>query len=267
MASLATLPDPSPFGLALRDWRRARGMSQLDLALSMDISPRHLSFLETGRAQPSREMAHRLAEALLLPRSEQNALLQKAGYAASFPVTPLDAQSLAPLKAVLSEMMERHAPNPALLCDRRWTVLDANITARALLSALHSGPGEMNVARMLTDTDRAAENVENLGEVLMEMAGRIRLEALEAGADPFLEDLLTDLEAAMRRVPPPTATAPRRPLAPLVLRAGPQRLSFLSAIAQFGTSEDVTVRDLRLELLFPADDETRATMAALASAG
>ncbi|MDX2274850.1 MAG: helix-turn-helix transcriptional regulator [Hyphomonadaceae bacterium] len=254
--------DLGGFGAALRTWRRARGMSQLDLALAADASPRHLSFLETNRAKPSRDMVLTLADAMVLPRAACNALLNAAGYAPLFPVTPLDAAALGPLRAILDEMMQRHAPNPALLCDRHWTVLDATPSARALLSGLQGESGEMNVIRMLTHSPLAPEGIVNFPEVLQEMAGRIRLEALEAGADPVLAAHLRALEEAMRRHPAPAAN-PRRPLAPLVLRGPGGELSFLSTIAHFGTSEDVTVRDLRLELLFPADDATRTAMAGL----
>lgn len=250
------------FGAALRAWRRARGLSQLDLALAADASPRHLSFLETSRAKPSRDMVLTLADAMVLPRSACNALLTAAGYAALFPVTPLDSAALEPLRAILDEMMQRHAPNPALLCDRRWTVLDATPSARMLLAALRGDSGEMNIVRMLTADALASQAIVNYPEVLQEMAGRIRLEALEAGADAVLADHVRALEDAMRRYPPPGAVQ-RRPLAPLILRGPAGNLSFLSTIAHFGTSEDVTVRDLRLELLFPADDATRAAMAAL----
>jgi len=254
--------DDGGFGAALRAWRRARGLSQLDLALAADSSPRHLSFLETNRAKPSRDMVLALADAMVLPRAACNTLLNAAGFAALFPVTPLAAAALGPLRAILDEMMQRHAPNPALLCDRHWTVLDATPSARALLAGLAGDSGEINVVRMLVESPLAPQGIANYPEVLQEMAGRIRLEALEAGADPVFTEHLRALEQAMRRHPPAGATQ-RRPLAPIILRSPGGDLSFLSTIAHFGTSEDVTVRDLRLELLFPADDATRAAMAAL----
>jgi hypothetical protein len=165
-------------------------------------------------------------------------------------------------------MMARHAPYPALVVDRWWTVLDANQSARMLLGALHDGEGEMNIVRALTNGTRAAETIVNFSEVLAEMLGRIRLEALEAAADPRASAQIRDLEDALARRPPlPRSHAPRSPLVPLVLRAPGGDLSFISAIAHFGTSEDVTVRDLRLELLFPADDATRAAFASAPQPG
>lgn len=206
-------------------------------------------------------MVMALADAMVLPRGACNTLLNAAGFAALFPVTPLDAAALEPLRRVLEEMMARHAPNPALLCDRHWTMIDATASARALLAALQDGAGETNVVRILAESPAAPEAIANYPEVLQEMTGRIRLEALEAGSDPIFADLLAGLEAAMRRHPAPSA-GQRRPLAPIVLRSSGGDLSFLSTVVHFGTSEDVTVRDLRLELLFPADAATRAAMAA-----
>jgi transcriptional regulator with XRE-family HTH domain len=140
------------FGDALRAWRQSRGMSQLDLALAAGASPRHVSFLETNRAKPSRDMVLTLADAMVVPRASRNALLNAAGYAPLYPSTPLDDETLAPLRALLSEMMARHVPNPAMLCDRYWSILDANATARVLLAPLHGANGEMNVVRMLTES-------------------------------------------------------------------------------------------------------------------
>jgi transcriptional regulator with XRE-family HTH domain len=259
-------PETGPFAAALRRARAARRMSQLDLALTCDVSARHLSFLESGRARPSREMVLQLAHGLLLPLGSQNALLQAAGFAPVFPASPLDSAALGPFRAVLDEMIARHSPYPALLCDRHWTILDANPTARALLTPLHEGAGPMNVVRMLTDSPLAPVAIANYPEVLAEMTARIQLEALEAADDAVLRDQLEALQAVAILHPCRTSALQRRPLAPVVLRTPGQDLGFLSTIAQFGTSQDVTIRDLRLELLFPADDSTRAAMVAMGAA-
>jgi len=251
--------DPGGFPATLRAWRQARGMSQFDLAETVGVSTRHLSFLETGRAKPSREMALALAEGLLAPRAARNALLMQAGFAPLYPATPLDSAALAPLRAILSEMMARHAPYPAMVCDRHWTIQDANPAAKLLLSALQGSAGEANVIRMLTDSPAAPELIVNYGEALAEMHARIKLEALEAGRDAVLEALLARLAARQKDYPPPPDMT-RRPLAPLIMRGPTGELRFLTTIAHFGTSEDVTVRDLRLELLFPMDDATKAAM-------
>lgn len=249
------------FGAALRMWRQTRGLSQLDLALAAGASPRHLSFLETNRAKPSREMVLALADAMVIPRASRNALLNAAGFAPLYPSTPLDDAALAPLKRILSDMMQRHAPNPAMLCDRHWTLIDANATARALLAPLQGEGGETNIVRMLAASRAAPEIIANYAEVLEEMIGRIRLEVLEAGGDPVLTELLRTLEDAAGRQP--RQTHARRPLVPVVVRRGAGELRFLSAITHFATSEDIAVRDLRLELLFAADEITRAAMEAV----
>jgi hypothetical protein len=209
-------------------------------------------------------MVLQLADGLVLPLGSQNALLQAAGFAPVFPASPLESEALEPFRAVLQEMMDRHAPWPAILCDRHWRMRDANATAAALLAPLRGETVDTNLVRMLTDGDVARTLIANLPEVIHEMRGRIALEALEAGNDPVLRDLLEALDAASLRHPLPGG-APRRPLVPLVVNVPGGQLRFLSTIAHFGTSEDVTVRDLRLELLFPADDFTRAAMRALSA--
>ena len=256
---MTALPSgPGPFAATLRRYRTARRMSQLDLALACEVSARHLSFLESGRAQPSREMVLTLAAGLLLPRAARNGLLQAAGFASAFPASPLGSEALGPFRAILSDMMARHAPNPALLCDRHWCLLGANAPAQLLLDALDGGAGPVNLVRLMTDNPRAPAVIANLPEVLAEMLARLELEALEAADDPLLADLVQCLRRASARHPHRATT--RRPVVPLVFNAPQGRLSFLSAIAHFGTSEDVTVRDLRLELFFPADEATREAM-------
>ncbi len=253
------------FGQALRRYRKSRRLSQLQLATACDVSSRHLAFLETSRAQPSREMVERLSAGLLLPLSLRNALLQTAGYAPVYPASPLNSDALEPFRAVLEEMIARHHPNPAMVVDKHWTVRDANTTARILLSVLQDGSDETSVPKLLATSPHAAAAIINLPEVLDEFASRLQLEALEAGDDPILAELLGLLESACARHPRPSQRQ-RRPVLPLELATPFGQLRFLSVIAHFGTSEDVTVRDLRLELLFPADDATRSAMLPLAAA-
>ena len=245
------------FSRLLRHLRGARRMSQLDLALDCNVSARHLSFLETGRAKPSREMVLQVSAGLVLPLASQNALLQAAGFAPMFPTTPLDSEALGPFRVVLQEMIDRHAPWPAILADRHWRVRDANDAALALLAPLQED-GETSHIRMLTGSATAPDLIANLPEGRAEMRGRIALEALEAPGDEELVNLIAELDDALARHPPVAAT--RRPLVPLEVRTSGGVLKFLSTVAHFGTSEDVTVRDLRLELLFPADDLTRSAL-------
>ena len=256
---------PGPFALALKRLRTARRMSQLELALTCDVSPRHLTFLESGRARPSREMVLILAEGLLAPLAARNALVQAAGFAAAYPASPLQSEALAAFRGVLTEMIDRHAPNPALLVDRCWNMIDANAPARRLLGRLGVGDGQSNIIRALIARPDA---VGNLAEVLDELAMRLQLEALEAGDDPELGSLAALIAETRARLPDRPRVAMRQAVVPLVFNLpGGAPLRFLTAIAHFGTSEDVTIRDLRLELLFPADDPTRLAMQHLSGVG
>lgn len=259
---MATRPDtcdPGPFGVALRTARASRRLSQLALALDAGVSARHLSFLESGRAMPSREMVLTLAEALALPLSQRNQLLTAAGYAAAFPASPLCSEAGAPFRAILSQMMDNHAPFPALLCDRHWNVLEASASAAAMLGPMLEGwHGPPNVFALTATHPRAGELIANLPQVLHESLERLALEQALAGDDPVLADLIAIVRAAAQAHPYRPGARLRSPIMPVVWNSPGGRLSFLSVVAQCGTSEDVTVRDLRLELLFPADEATRA---------
>jgi transcriptional regulator with XRE-family HTH domain len=257
MATRPDISDPGPFGTALKAARSGRRVSQLILSLDAGVSARHLSFLESGRAMPSREMVLTLAEALALPLSARNHLLNAAGFASAYPASPLASDAIAPFRAILTTMMANHAPFPALLCDRHWNVLEASASAAAMLSPLLEGwHAPPNVFRLTACHPRAPELIANLPEVLHESLERLALEQSLAGDDPVLADLIAVTRTAAARHPYRTRT--RSPVLPVVYRGPAGLLSFLSVVAQCGTSEDVTVRDLRLELLFPADDATRA---------
>ena len=258
MATRADIHDPGPFGTALKAARAGRRVSQLMLSLDAGVSARHLSFLESGRAMPSREMVLTLAEALALPLSARNHLLGAAGFASAYPASPLASEAIAPFRAILSTMMENHAPFPALLCDRHWNVLEASASAAAMLSPLLEGwNGPPNVFRLTACHPRAPELIANLPEVLHESLERLALEQSVAGDDPVLAELIAVTRAAAAKHPYRAART-RSPVLPVVFRGPAGLMSFLSVVAQCGTSEDVTVRDLRLELLFPADEATRA---------
>jgi transcriptional regulator with XRE-family HTH domain len=258
MATRPDTSDPGPFGSALKAARAGRRISQLALALDAGVSARHLSFLESGRAMPSREMVLTLAEALALPLAQRNHLLNAAGFASAYPASPLASEAIAPFRAILKTMMDNHAPFPALLCDRHWNVLEASPSAAAMLAPLLEGwQGPPNVFALTATHPRAAELIANLPEVLHESLERLALEQSLAGDDPVLADLIAMTRAAAARHPYRAART-RSPVLPVSYRGPAGLMSFLSVVAQCGTSDDVTVRDLRLELLFPADEATRA---------
>jgi transcriptional regulator with XRE-family HTH domain len=243
------------FGEALKAWRHRRDLSQLDLALDADVSARHISYLETGRARPSREMVLQLSEALGLPLRARNELLDQAGFAAVFEQTPLDQPALAAVRTVLARMLANHMPLPALICDRHWTLVDANPAAQALLSALHQGRGPPNLIRMILAEGPARTIIVNWSEVVRDLAHRLRLELMRSSGDPVLRELL---EAARDARPgaEEIGEATARPFVPVHLRVGELELSLLSVLAEFGTPRDITIADLRIELFFAADAAT-----------
>jgi transcriptional regulator with XRE-family HTH domain len=260
-------PSTGGFPEALRFWRGVRRMSQLELALDAGISSRHLSCLESGKARPSRDMVLKLADVLLLARTTRNDLLHQAGFAPAFPANRLDDASLAPLDQALNDMLANHAPWPAIVCDRHWNTIRATPSARLLLDLLAPGTSDgrqPNLIALLIDSPAAADVIVNLDDMRWEMLARLRQETLEAGADPVLAGLEARLRATLGATQPPADR--RRALVPLHVRAMGTELQFLTAIAHFGTSEDVVVRDLRIELFFPADDATRTLMASLSDA-
>jgi transcriptional regulator with XRE-family HTH domain len=243
------------FGEALKSWRHRRDLSQLDLALDADVSARHISYLETGRARPSREMVLQLAQTLGLPLRARNELLAQAGFAAEFQQSPLEGASLDSMRAALARMLTNHAPLPALICDRHWNLVDTNASAQALLAGLAAGSGERNLIRLIVAEGPARALVVNWAEVVRDLTQRLRLEVMRSGGEPILRELL---ELAQRVRPSgddggePTA----QPFVPVQLRIGAQTLSLLSVLAEFGTPRDITISDLRIELFFPADRET-----------
>ncbi|RAK56539.1 helix-turn-helix transcriptional regulator [Phenylobacterium deserti] len=253
-------------GGKLREWRERRRLSQLDLALDADISTRHLSFLETGRAQPSREMVLRLAEQLDVPLRERNALLVAAGFAPVFPERRLDDPALAAARRAVDVILAGHEPYPALAVDRQWNLVAANRAVAPLLDGvapeLLAPP--LNVLRLSLHPQGLAPHILNLAEWRAHLLERLRSETVLT-ADPQVEALLAELES----LPRPPASDRRHEdfggvAVPLRMELGGRVLSFISATTVFGTAVDVTLAELTLETFFPADDETAAALRAMA---
>jgi len=250
---------PTTAGDMLRAWRRRRRLSQLDLALGAEISSRHLSFVETGRSAPSRQVLMRLAEELALPLRSRNALLVAAGYAAVHPERPLDAPDMAPAREAVARILEAHEPFPALAVDRHWTLVGANRAVAPFLEgvdpALLESPA--NVLRLSLHPDGLAPRIDNLGEWRAHLLHRLR-QQVDHTADPVLTGLLEELSAYPSRATAGPASTPSAVAVPLRVRGpGGSRLSFLSTTTVFGTPTDVTLEEIALECFFPADDETR----------
>lgn len=248
----------------LRDWRKRRRMSQLDLALEADISPRHMSFVETGRSQPSRDVVLRLAESLSLTLRNRNALLVAAGFAPANAERPIDDPGLAAARGVIQRILDAHMPFPALAVDRHWSLAASNASVTALLAgvgeALLAPP--VNVLRLSLHPDGLAPRIANLAEWKRHLLDRLHRQ-VEASGDPVLEALageLADYPAPASIVPPSAIDAIA---VPLVLDSPLGRLSFLSTTTMFGTPVEVTLSEIAIETFFPADTETADRLRAI----
>lgn len=251
------------FPTSLRRWRRTRRLSQLDLAAEAEVSPRHLAFLETGRSRPSRAMVLRLAEAMNLPRGEQNGLLAAAGFASQFPVLPLAAEEMAQVRAAMGWIIDRHAPYPALILDRLWRVVAMNPPAQRLFGPAGFAEGT-SLLDAMADLALFAGLIENWVEVGHHTAHRLKAESARAGGIAALDRAAS----ALLSHPAIAAHQPRatgRAILPTVYRLGRQRLAMFSTYAQFGAAEEVALSDMKIELMFPADAEAQALLQAQAS--
>jgi transcriptional regulator with XRE-family HTH domain len=258
-------PSPGSAGELLRQWRERRRRSQLDLAIEAGISTRHLSFVETGRSRPSRDMLLRLSEELELPLRERNHLLLAGGYAPVYGQAPLDSPAMAGVRAALRQVLTGHEPYPAVVVDRGWTLLDANASVGLFIGqadpALLAPP--VNVLRVSLHPDGMAPLIANLGEWRAHLLGRLRRQ-IALTADPELAELHEELRAYPCDQPEPEVEVPGPGdvAVPLRVRHGDRELSFLSIMAAFGTPLDVTVSELAIESFFPADPETGALLRA-----
>jgi transcriptional regulator with XRE-family HTH domain len=259
-------------GDLLRDWRQRRRLSQLALAVDADISQRHLSFLESGRSQPSREMVLRLTEQLSVPLRERNAILIAAGFAPVYRERSLDAPDLAAARGVIERILNGHEPHPALAVDRHWTLLSMNKAVGLLLTGVadHLVAGAVNVLRLSLHPEGLAGRILNFQEWRTHILARLAHE-IEISADPHLVALLNELRSYP--TPPHAMTARAGPIAdggiavPLTLASEEGPLSFISTTTVFGTAVDVTLSEVTIETFFPADPETSKAMAKLAARG
>jgi transcriptional regulator with XRE-family HTH domain len=262
-----------PLGDHLRDWRRRRRMSQLDLACEADISARHLSFVETGRSQPSRDMVLHLAERLDVPLRERNVLLVAAGYAPVFAERSLTDPALQAARNAVDLILKGHEPYPALAVDRHWTLVASNDAVARLLAgtppALLQPP--VNVLRLSLHPEGLAPRIVNLAEWRGHLLTRLRRQ-IDVSADPILVDLMTELRSyPVSNEPDKGASASDQDYAgvvvPLRLVMKNRVLSFFSTTAVFGTPVDITLSELALESFFPADAATVDALRSFADEG
>tara|TARA_R110000868_G_scaffold2321_7_gene17307 strand:+ start:23626 stop:24411 length:786 start_codon:yes stop_codon:yes gene_type:complete len=250
------------FGTLLKDWRARRRLSQMDLGLAANVSARHICFLETGRARPSQPMVRHLSEVLEMPRTARNSLLQAAGFSAAYRARDPEAAELAPVRAAVDWTLERHDPYPGIALDRHWRLLQLNRCASALLGALGVGVGDSLLEAFLAGGP-FREAMANRDEVARHMAVRLQTESSHFGGDPVLEQAAERLRN-LTTGRAPTVEAPAPAVIPVVYRAGGLELSLFSTLAQFGSTEDVALADLRIELMFPADEASKAALVQLA---
>ncbi|WP_454904111.1 helix-turn-helix domain-containing protein [Variovorax gossypii] len=259
-----------PFGVHLRHWRTHRRLSQLDLAQEAEVSTRHLSYVETGRAAPSREMVLRLAERLEVPLRERNALLVAAGFAPMYRQRSLDDPAMASARRAIDLVLKGHEPFPALAVDRHWNLVAHN----ALVPLLMEGAAPellkppINVLRLSLHPDGVAPRIANLAQWRTHLIERLQ-QQIAATGDAVLQSLHDELAAypapAVSHDAPVLDTALSAVAVPFQVVMPSGVLSFISTITIFGTPVDVTLQELAVESFFPADEQTAAALVALAA--
>ena len=259
----------SQVGALLQHWRRLRHMSQLTLAYEARVSPRHVSFVETGRAQPSREMVLTLAGALDVPLREQNALLLAAGYAPLHRETRLDAPELDAVRVALDAILRQQEPYPAVVMNRRWDVLLANTGAARFFSHLlerAGGDSPMNVVRLMFDPAGLKPCVANWDAVAESLVRRVQREAVGGVPDEAtlaLLDEVLSLPGTPAQWRAPGTEPATTPVIPVTFTKHGRTFDFFSAVTTLGTPQDITLQELRIECFFPMDEATRRNVAAL----
>jgi transcriptional regulator with XRE-family HTH domain len=254
----------SPFGEQLRHWRRRAGISQLELATRASTTPRHLSFLETGRSRPGRSLVLRLAEELEVPLGERNALLAAAGLPPAFASARFTDDSMRPVRRVVNRVLEAHEPFPAWVVGRGLRFISSNAAAERVFPGMCAMSPEQVIDAWFTGPFR--DLVENWQDIVWSGIAGLRREASRS-SDLELDALARRAEARAVTIPRPEQYA--RPDLPVVcprLRIGDRVIRTIATVMRFDTAIDVTLSDLRVELMFPADDESEAWFRSLAPA-
>jgi len=253
-------------GDLVRSWRQRRRLSQLELATTAEISQRHLSFMESGRAMPSREMVLRLARYLEIPQRERNTLLVAAGFAPIYRERPLSDPALASVRAMIERVLRGYEPYPALAIDRHWKMLMANAAVAPLLEGIASSllAEPVDVLRLSLHPEGLAPRIVNYDEWREHLLARLASQ-LAASGDPVLSAMIQELSAYPPPTPPRNKTTARDATlasiaVPLELMVGDRVLRFISMTTVFGTPMDVTLSELAIESFLPADAETAAAL-------
>jgi transcriptional regulator with XRE-family HTH domain len=250
-------------GALIRGWRRRRRLSQLELSLQANVSARHLSFVESGRSKPSREMILRLAEALGVPLRERNTLLVAGGFAPTYGDAPLDSSELTAVRSALRQLLSAHEPYPAVAIDRHWNLVDANTPITLFTEGVAPDLLEppMNVLRASLHPGGMAARIVNLGEWRAHLLNRLRRQ-IDLTADPALVVLYDELRDYPCAQPEPRVEIPGADEIGVVLRVrhAAGELAFFSTHTVFGAPLAVTVAELAIESFFPADAATATAL-------
>jgi transcriptional regulator with XRE-family HTH domain len=268
-AADAALPGAASLGDLLRAWRGRRRLSQLELGLRAGVSPRHLSFVETGRSRASAELLVALGDVLDLPLRERNALLLAGGHAPRYAETPLDAPDTTAMQQAITRVLDAHDPFPGIALDRHWNIVVANRAAQRLVALV---PQELREPRANTfrlglhprGIAAVTVNFDDWGRHLLHELQRLADDTLDGSAATLLDEVrgYPNVQALLHR-PTPSPAAPQL-LVPCVIDVNGQRLSLFTTLATFGSPRDVTLAELTVELFYPAD---AATQQALRAAG
>jgi len=262
----------SSFPSRLASLRKWRGLSQLQLAAAADCSQRHVSFLELGRTQPSREMMRRLSVALGLSFRQSNDLLLAAGFAPIWSDTPLDAETLAPIRQALDFMLEQQEPYPAVVMDRRWNLLQANKGAVAMVAFL-VGPltpgAAINLADALVAPDVLRRYLTNWQEVVAYFVRSVEADAAADATEEtaVLRDRLLSYPGVQESLAAPAAETVAAPILPMRFAKGQVSLELFTTLTILGMPQDATLQEMRIESFFPMNDETRQVFRGWATSG
>jgi transcriptional regulator with XRE-family HTH domain len=256
-------------GPLLQYWRKARSLSQLALATEAEVSPRHICFLETGRAKPSRAMVMLLSSVLEVPLRERNALLLAAGFAPVYAETSLDAPELGAVQTALLAILRQQEPFPAVVMNRHWDIVRTNDAAQRFFGLLlgdGASSGPANVVRLMFNPNGLRPYVSNWEAVAETLVQRVHREAVGGIADAATEELLAEVLAypdVPKRLHRLDLSTPSVPVIPVCFRKGEHAFNFFSTVTTLGTPQDVTLQELRIECFYPSDKATEERARAL----
>lgn len=255
-------PSPAGFGGHLRYWRANRNFTQLNLAHKAATTPRHISFMETGRSRPGETMVHRLASALAIPARDRNDFMLAAGYQGRFVESKIDSKTMEPFRRAIQYTVDAHQPFPSFAINRWYDILEKNKAADAMFgdeSSLDADPDhEMNVIHSIFGDPKMRDRMENWSVVARAMACRLRREAALAPADQRMQELLHMAFEAIKDLPDPHEVPSDDLVICPTFRVGDQTVHTISMVARFGSSRDVFLDEIRVETIFPKDANAEA---------